>query len=161
MPPLEKTIYTGPFVHSKSLSELEICPEGTIGVAEDGKIAFINRSASASPPQGWSAAKTLRLPENSFYFPGFIGENPRVPSNEASRILKPKSLTFPPRYAHPRSAIPQRRRLWQKHPPRLAQHLHVPTRKLLQGAPASTQSLQPRRRPYPVPRHNNRLLLRH
>ncbi len=40
---LEKTIYIGPFVHSESLTELDICPNGMIGVDEAGKIAFIRR----------------------------------------------------------------------------------------------------------------------
>ncbi|GAB7363083.1 hypothetical protein MBLNU230_g3375t1 [Neophaeotheca triangularis] len=119
MPPLEKTIYTGPFVHSKSLSELEICPEGTIGVAEDGKIAFINRSASASPPQGWSAAKTLRLPENSFYFPGFIDTHIHAPQYPNAGVFGKSTLldwlntyTFPLESSF--RALPQARKVYNR-----------------------------------------------
>lgn len=74
----EKTIYVGPFVHSKSLDELDICTTGAIGVAEDGRIAFVERhvedSASYVCEQaGWEQAKVVRIEDHGFFFPGFIG----------------------------------------------------------------------------------------
>lgn len=74
---LDKTIYVGPFVHSVSLQELEICTDAAIGVDESGKIAFVERdvqdSGSVTSKEGWKDAKIVRLQENSFFFPGFIG----------------------------------------------------------------------------------------
>ena len=73
---LGRALYTGAFVHCKSLSELDICPKGTIGVDENGKIAFITRNADddqAALPDGWQNARTERLDGEGFFFPGFIG----------------------------------------------------------------------------------------
>lgn len=76
MTPLGKTIYIGAFVHCKSLDELEVWPEGAIGVDEDGKIAFIMRdeeSGQSPANQGWERAKVVQLKDHGFFFPGFIG----------------------------------------------------------------------------------------
>lgn len=73
---LEKTIYVGPFVHCISLQELEICPDAAIGVDEAGKIAFIDRESDGSSPSAkeeWKEAKVVKIPDNGFFFPGFIG----------------------------------------------------------------------------------------
>lgn len=73
---LEKTIYIGPFIHSESLNELDICPNGIIGVDEDGKIAYISRDMKGRPLpalQGWENAKTIYTERYGFFFPGFIG----------------------------------------------------------------------------------------
>lgn len=163
---LDKTIYAGPLVHSKSLTELDICLDGKIGVAEDGKIAFVNREANASIPSGWENAKTIHLRENSFFFPGFIGKllsalKPRRETIFPAGSWEKPPLTTPKRHPHPRLPISQRRRLRQIHPPGLAKHLHLPTGKLAQLPQQSQPHLQPRRRPHPLPRHDNSLLLRH
>lgn len=74
----EHTIYVGPFVHSKSLQELDICQMGAIGVDGTGKIAFVERDVtdvdSISQKSGWNTAKIVRIQDNGFFFPGFIGE---------------------------------------------------------------------------------------
>ncbi|TKX25680.1 amidohydrolase-like protein 1 [Elsinoe australis] len=76
----EKTIYTGAFVHCKTLKELEICASGSIGVDEAGKIAFISPSSSTPPPPGWTTAKTIRpLGPHAFFFPGFIDTHTHAP----------------------------------------------------------------------------------
>jgi guanine deaminase len=72
----KRTLYVGPFVHSKSLQDLEICQEGIIGVDEHGKIAFIERAgidAAAAEKHGWSSYEVVRIRDNGFFFPGFIG----------------------------------------------------------------------------------------
>jgi len=73
---ISKTIYLGPFVHSKSLQELEICKNGAIGVDENGKIAFVERDTTPlnvlEQQQGWKDAKIVRIQDNGFFFPGFI-----------------------------------------------------------------------------------------
>ena len=77
-PLLEKTIYVGAFVHSKSLQELEICQKGAIGVDENGTIAFVERDVTdpEAPGKkgGWESAKIVKVGENGFFFPGFIGK---------------------------------------------------------------------------------------
>lgn len=73
---LEKTLYIGPFIHCESLTELDICPNGMIGVDEAGKIAFILRSikgAQIPVAEGWEEAKTVRINGPGFFFPGLIG----------------------------------------------------------------------------------------
>lgn len=74
---LQKTLYIGPFVHSESLKQLDICLNGVIGVGEDGKIAFIRRDlkgAQIPVEDGWEDAKVVRIGGVGFFFPGFIGE---------------------------------------------------------------------------------------
>jgi len=73
---LEKTIYIGPLIQSDSLTELEICTNGMIGVDEDGKIAYVLRDMKGRqlPSQeGWENAKTVYTERYGFFFPGFIG----------------------------------------------------------------------------------------
>jgi len=70
---LDLTIYHGTFIHCKSLTELDICPNGAIGVDENGKIAFVTRDQDGTKTPGWEDAKSLRLHDNQFFFPGFIG----------------------------------------------------------------------------------------
>ncbi|GAM84143.1 hypothetical protein ANO11243_021360 [Dothideomycetidae sp. 11243] len=75
---LDKTIYLGPFVHTTSTRELDICEHGAIGVDEHGRIAFIDRDVPASggsytSREGWKDAKTVRIQGEGFFFPGFIG----------------------------------------------------------------------------------------
>ena len=71
---IEKTVYIGTFIHSESLTSLEIAVDGKIGVGEDGKIAFVLRDATSSQvPDGWEHAKVFKTQQNAFFFPGFIG----------------------------------------------------------------------------------------
>ena len=80
-----RTAYVGPFVHSKSLHDLEICQEGIIGVDELGKIAFIERSgsdaAAAAKKHGWDSYDVVRITDNGFFFPGFVGKAQRFTSS--------------------------------------------------------------------------------
>ena len=74
---LDKTIYVGPFVHCETLTELDVCPNGMIGVDERGKIAFILRSMKGRripSDEGWEQAKIVRIQDHGFFFPGFIGK---------------------------------------------------------------------------------------
>lgn len=69
----EKTLYFGAFIHSTSLSILDRCASGVIGVDESGKIAFISRDADEDQiPEGWQSAKTVTLEGEGFFFPGFV-----------------------------------------------------------------------------------------
>ncbi|KAK1078558.1 hypothetical protein LTR33_007131 [Friedmanniomyces endolithicus] len=72
---LQKTIYIGPFIHCKSLNDLDICPNGMIGVDEHGKISHISREAKEGQLPalgGWEHAKIVRTERHGFFFPGFI-----------------------------------------------------------------------------------------
>ena len=73
---LEKTIYIGPFVQCDTLTELDVCPNGMIGVDENGRVAFILRSMKGRHMpygEGWEEAKIVRVQDYGFFFPGFIG----------------------------------------------------------------------------------------
>lgn len=73
---LEKIVYVGPFAHCKTLEEVDICPDGAIGVNEEGIIAFVLRDVQAenkSFGEGWEQAKVVRIKGHGFFFPGFIG----------------------------------------------------------------------------------------
>lgn len=78
LPPF-KTIFIGPFVHCKSLDELDICEHGAIGVDENGVIAFIERHVGgqdADPiakKHAWVNPKVVKIYDTGFFFPGFIG----------------------------------------------------------------------------------------
>ncbi|KAK6442692.1 hypothetical protein LTR95_001051 [Oleoguttula sp. CCFEE 5521] len=69
---LERRKFVGTFIHSKSLTDLEICEEATIGVDEHGKIAYITRPGPDKAPDGWDSVHTIKLEGNKFFFPGFI-----------------------------------------------------------------------------------------
>lgn len=74
---LRKTVYVGPVIQCKSLSELNICLDGAIGVDENGKIAWVTREQPAGLEKEWQEARWIYLGENEFFFPGFIGETRR------------------------------------------------------------------------------------
>lgn len=73
-----KKLFVGAFAHSKSLQELDICQDGLIGVDETGRIAFIERGTSdveaALKAHSWDCAEIVRIKDNGFFFPGFIGQ---------------------------------------------------------------------------------------
>ncbi|CZT15970.1 related to guanine deaminase [Ramularia collo-cygni] len=69
----QKTLYIGSFIHSTSLTTLDHCANGVIGVDESGKIAFILRDASNETiPEDWESAKVIRQEGEGFFFPGFV-----------------------------------------------------------------------------------------
>ncbi|KAF2145122.1 uncharacterized protein K452DRAFT_265757 [Aplosporella prunicola CBS 121167] len=81
--PISKALYVGPFVHSVSLQDLDICATGAIGVDENGIIAFVERDvqnsdAAAAQLLGakggdWPGARVVRIRHAAgFFFPGFI-----------------------------------------------------------------------------------------
>jgi guanine deaminase len=89
--PISKTIYLGSFVHSKTLTELDVCEKGAIGVDENGVIRFVERDGDGEGELevekvlekvkekvkeeygDWREAKVVRIRGNGFFFPGFIG----------------------------------------------------------------------------------------
>ena len=76
---MPKTLYIGPFIQCESLNELDICPNGMIGVDENGLIVFIVRSVKGQriPIEGeLEKAKVVRIDGPGLFFPGFIGTAP-------------------------------------------------------------------------------------
>lgn len=69
-----KTVYVGPIIQCKFLTELDINLNGSIGVDENGKISFVAREHSAQSDPEWLEADVVHLGKNEFLFPGFIGE---------------------------------------------------------------------------------------
>jgi guanine deaminase len=93
---VSKQIFIGPFVHCKSQHEFDICEAGAIGVDETGKIAFIERDVenadAVAKKHGWQSFKVVKLRDQGFYFPGFIGtymtiSNP-LDKQDCRRLLK-------------------------------------------------------------------------
>lgn len=79
--PISKTIYVGSFVHSKSLTELDVCEKGAIGVDEEGVIRYVERGGEGvevlqkvqEKEGGWRDAEVVKIRGNGFFFPGFVG----------------------------------------------------------------------------------------
>jgi guanine deaminase len=82
--PISKTIYIRAFAHSTSLGTIEICPNGAMGVDPKGIIAFVENNAPApeeikkSHPD-WQDARTITLPGQGFFYPGFIDTHIHAP----------------------------------------------------------------------------------
>ncbi|KAK3049353.1 hypothetical protein LTR09_009272 [Extremus antarcticus] len=79
---LEKTIYIGAFIQCATLTELDICENGMIGVDETGKIAFVlreSRGRKFPDGEGWEEAKIVRILDYGFFFPGFIDTHIHAP----------------------------------------------------------------------------------
>jgi guanine deaminase len=98
--PISKTIYFGPFVHSKSLTELDICEKGAIGVDEHGVIRFVERDIELGEVQKqhgeWKEATVVKIDGNGFFFPGFIGMYPyRYKMINSQRHISTKILLPP------------------------------------------------------------------
>lgn len=88
--PIPKRIYFGPFVHSLSLSELEICERGAVGVDSNGVIRFVERGVSTidqvrSKYSEWNDADVVELKKDGFFFPGFIGMSSNHPMEGFAR----------------------------------------------------------------------------
>ena len=76
------TIYTGTFIHSISLTSLEILEDAAICVNLDGTVALIKENVdeigvvTLAKEQGWSEWNVIRGDRSGsgFWFPGFVGE---------------------------------------------------------------------------------------
>jgi guanine deaminase len=94
---ISRTIYFGPFVHSKSLTELEICETGAIGVDENGIITFVERNIQSpeifkSQHLEWQTAKIVQIPSNGFFFPGFIDTHVHAPQHPNTGLFGKTTL---------------------------------------------------------------------
>ena len=70
-----KELFVGTFVHSLSLSQLEIGENGVIGV-DNGKIVFVEKNVkdleAIKKARDFEGAKTTILLGSQFLLPGFI-----------------------------------------------------------------------------------------
>lgn len=82
-----KTVYVGPIIQCKTLAELDISPNGSIGVDEHGKILYVERDHVARCDKERMEADFVHLGKNEFLFPGFIGKNPNFELNKAKSTV--------------------------------------------------------------------------
>jgi guanine deaminase len=71
--PIQKTIYVGPFVHCKSLAELDVCEKGVIVFVERDVEGVHGVEKVREKYDGWKDASVVRIEGEGFFFPGFIG----------------------------------------------------------------------------------------
>ena len=74
------TVYSGTFIHSVALNNLEILEDHYVGVDEHGIIKFVEPGVSGKLKEkirscGWKSWEIYQAPKwrVSFWFPGFIG----------------------------------------------------------------------------------------
>jgi guanine deaminase len=149
--PISKTIYLGAFVHSTSLTQLEICPKAAIGVDETGTIAFIEKDVSdlqalKSQHPDFQSASTITLSGSGFFFPGFIDTHNHAPQHPNTGLFGKTTLldwlqtyTFPMESSF--SDLERARRIYQNFVARTLSHgtttcayyatIHVPATNLL------------------------------
>ncbi|KAK8157115.1 hypothetical protein IWX90DRAFT_315162 [Phyllosticta citrichinensis] len=94
---MQKTVYVGTFVQSKSLQELDFCAKGAVGVDENGRIAFTSRGFDnletvLKEHEGWSGAKVIEGQKNGFFFPGFIDTHIHAPQYPNAGIFGKSTL---------------------------------------------------------------------
>jgi guanine deaminase len=95
--PISKTIYLGAFAHSTSLTTLEICPNGAIGVDSNGTIAFVEKDTSNLEDvkklhADFQNASTISLPAQAFFFPGFIDTHTHAPQHPNTGLFGKTTL---------------------------------------------------------------------
>lgn len=150
---ISKTIYVGPFVHSNTLTELDICEKGAIGVDENGLISFVERDISEtgveelrSQKAGWENAQVVQIEGNGFFFPGFIDTHTHAPQHPNTGLFgKTTLLDWLQTYTFPReaslSSLPTAQRIYNQFVSRTLSHgtttcayyatIHVPATNLL------------------------------
>ncbi|CAO2647948.1 Nn.00g088700.m01.CDS01 [Neocucurbitaria sp. VM-36] len=150
--PILRTIYVGPFVHSTSLTEIEIEEKGAIGVDENGIIRFVERSLSKGVEElkkqneGWEDARVVNVEGNGFFFPGFIDTHTHAPQHPNTGLFgKTTLLDWLQTYTFPMesslSSLPTAQRIYQNFVSRTLSHgtttcayyatIHVPATNLL------------------------------
>ncbi|KAF2645040.1 guanine deaminase [Massarina eburnea CBS 473.64] len=95
---IQKTIYVGAFAHCVSLTDLEVCEKGAIGVDEGGVIRFVERNGGngigAVKEKGgkeWDAAKIVEV-KDGFFFPGFVDTHTHAPQHPNTGLFGKTTL---------------------------------------------------------------------
>ncbi|KAF1947889.1 guanine deaminase [Clathrospora elynae] len=135
--PISKMIYVGPFVHSRSLTELEIGENGAIGVDENGIIRFVERDFHEGfeklmayveeNKDEWVHAKVVKIEGNGFFFPGFIDTHVHAPQHPNTGLFgKTTLLDWLKKYTFPMessfSSLPRAHRVYQNFVSRTLSH---------------------------------------
>jgi guanine deaminase len=133
--PISKSIYIGPFVHSKSLSELEIQEHGAIGVDEDGIIRFVERNLQdgslsnliQQKGDDWTDAQIVEINGSGFFFPGFIDTHVHAPQHPNTGLFgKTTLLDWLQKYTFPMESsfknVPLAHRVYQNFVSRTLSH---------------------------------------
>ncbi|KAL6706528.1 hypothetical protein ACN47E_005284 [Coniothyrium glycines] len=150
---ISKIIYQGPFVHSTSLTDLEICERGAIGVDENGIISFVERNIDEAgvdklrqEKDGWEDAQIIAVEEEGFFFPGFIDTHNHAPQHPNTGLFgKTTLLDWLQKYTFPMessfSDLDRAQRIYQNFVSRTLSHgtttcsyfatIHVPATNLL------------------------------
>ncbi|KAF2687556.1 guanine deaminase [Lentithecium fluviatile CBS 122367] len=93
--PISKTIYLGAFAHCLSLTDLEVCSKGAIGVDEEGVIAFVERDVGLEEArkrhEGWGGARVLEV-KDGFFFPGFVDTHTHAPQHPNTGLFGKTTL---------------------------------------------------------------------
>ena len=77
--PLQRTVYTGTFLHTPSLGELVVLENASIGVDEHGIIAFVAKTSEELQTElhtkGWDDPVDVAGKQDGtgWFFPGFLG----------------------------------------------------------------------------------------
>ncbi|KAF2016159.1 guanine deaminase [Aaosphaeria arxii CBS 175.79] len=108
---IPKRIYIGTFVHSTSLTDLDICESGAIGVNENGVIEFVDRETSSitdlkSKHSSYEDAQiVIPTNKNAFFFPGFIDTHTHAPQHPNTGLFgKTTLLSWLETYTFPMEA---------------------------------------------------------
>jgi guanine deaminase len=100
--PISSTIYVGTFVHSKSLTGLEIKERGAIGVDKLGIICFVDEISHGGVDglvaelkqfdDEWANAKIVSIKGTGFFFPGFIDTHVHAPQHPNTGLFGKTTL---------------------------------------------------------------------
>lgn len=161
-------VYLGTFIHSKSLTEIDILNDAAIFVDEQGKIVAIEKdikdvdgALSVCPKLGWETDEVIARAcgREQFFFPGFIGLS--LKANISHRCDFEVQLLTYIRYTHPCKPVSQCWNLWQIYSLGLAEHLYLPARIITLLPNQGQESLLTLYRPHSVQRHHHSRILRH
>ncbi|KAI4930916.1 uncharacterized protein J4E92_004750 [Alternaria infectoria] len=133
--PISNTVYVGPFVHSESLSTLEIQERGAIFVDSSGIIRFVEKdiqegdlpSLIQQKGDSWTDAKIVEITGTGFFFPGFIDTHVHAPQHPNTGLFgKTTLLDWLQKYTFPMessfSKLPLAHRVYQNFVSRTLSH---------------------------------------
>ncbi|KAI4959024.1 hypothetical protein J4E86_002744 [Alternaria arbusti] len=133
--PISNTVYVGPFVHSESLSTLEIQDRGAIFVDSSGMIRFVEKDIQEGDlpniiqqkGDSWTDAKIVEIAGTGFFFPGFIDTHVHAPQHPNTGLFgKTTLLDWLQKYTFPMessfSKLPLAHRVYQNFVSRTLSH---------------------------------------
>ncbi|KAF1959910.1 guanine deaminase [Byssothecium circinans] len=92
---ISKTVYLGAFAHCVTLTDLEICEKGAIGVDEEGVIRFVERAVGIDVVKEkwdeWREANVVEV-RDGFFFPGFVDTHTHAPQHPNTGLFGTTTL---------------------------------------------------------------------